>query len=221
MGPSGQYGRWLRQKEVAADVAGTLFMHAGINPSRPAPKSIDEINDRARTEIRRLDSFRQRLVAERLALPSFSLQQIIDVAVAEMQNAARALARAKAEGGNPPALDRDLLREAQDLMDIATWSLVDPEGPMWFRGYAQWNEASTAPQIPALLDGMKLSRIVVGHTPTEDRRIQARYGGRVVIIDTGMLRSVYKGNPAALEIAGESMKAIYLDSEEQLAPELR
>jgi hypothetical protein len=105
MSPSGRYGRWLRDKPVAAEVRATLFMHAGINPSRPTPKSIDEVVDRARAEIRRLDSYRQRLASRRLALPSFTLQQVLDVSVAELQHATMLLAAAKAEGQPAPALD--------------------------------------------------------------------------------------------------------------------
>ena len=79
-----------------------------------------------------------------------------------------------------------------------------------------WDEAATSAQVTAFLDQMKLARIVVGHTPTNDRRIVTRYGGRVVTIDTGMLASAYMGVPSALEIVGTRMKAIYPDGEVEL-----
>jgi hypothetical protein len=216
MAPSGTYGRWLRDKPIAAQIGDTLFMHAGINPARPTPKSIAEVNERARTEVRRLDAFRQRLANRRLALPTFNLQQMLDVAVAELRQANLVLAAAKAEGQQPPALDIDTLREAQALMDIAKWSVIDPDGPLWFRGYAQWQEAETAPQVFGLLDTMKLTRIVVGHTVTPTRKITARYDGRVVVIDTGMLTRTYNGTPAALELTNGTLKAIYPTGEEAL-----
>ncbi|HUE88233.1 MAG TPA: metallophosphoesterase [Vicinamibacterales bacterium] len=209
MSPRGAYGRWLRDKHIAAKVGDTLFMHAGINPARPAPRSIDEVNSKARAEIRRLDQYRQRLVRSRLADDSATLQQVLDVTATELQRASEAIALAKAEGTPLPELDVPLLREAQQLMDIATWSLVDPEGPMWFRGYAQWDEAATTPQVFGLLDALKVTRIVVGHSVTADRKIATRFGGRVYLIDTGMLASAYKGTPSALEISGGSVKPIY------------
>ena len=70
--------------------------------------------------------------------------------------------------------------------------------------------------MTAFLDQMKLARIVVGHTPTADRRIHTRFGGRAVTIDTGMLASYFMGNPSALEITGDRLKAIYPDSEVEL-----
>jgi len=216
MGPDGLYGQWIRGKDIATIVGDTLFMHAGLNPSRPAPKSIDEVNERARDEVRRLDTHRKRLVDRRLGLNFFSLQQVVDVSIFELQLATQALAAAKEAGEQPPSLDLPTLKESQNLMEIAKWSLIDPEGPLWFRGYAVWDEAATTTQVTAFLDQMKLARVVVAHTPTTDRRIVTRYGGRVVTIDTGMLTPVYKGQPSALEIVGERMKAIYPDGEVDL-----
>jgi hypothetical protein len=209
MSPSGTYGRWLRGKAIAAQVGDTLFMHAGINPERPAPKSIASVIDITRDEIRRLDAHRQRLTRRRLALPTFTLQQVLEVSVAELRHATAALEAAKAEGSAPPALDVQILREAQELLEIGKWNIVDPEGPLWFRGYAQWDETSTSPRVFAFLDGLKIGRIVVGHTVTTARKITPRYDGRVVLIDTGMLTSVYAGTPAALEIRTAMLKAIY------------
>jgi hypothetical protein len=217
MTPNGTYGRWLRQKDVAAEIGGTLFMHAGLNPARPAPKSIDEVNERARAEVQRVDSFRQRLVSKRLALPSFTVNQLLDVAVAELQAATQALAKAKAENSNSPVLDLPLLQAAQDMMEMGKWSIFDPEGPLWFRGYAMWDEDTTGTQVTTFLDQLKLTRISVGHTPTPDRKIRMRYGGRVIVMDTGMLQSYFMGTPSALEIAGGTLKAIYPEGEESLS----
>jgi hypothetical protein len=216
MGPDGVYGRWIRGQDVAAMVGDTLFMHAGLNPSRPAPKSIAEVNERVRDEVRRLDAHRKRLADRRLGLDFFSLQEVFGVSVFELKLATQALNAAKEAGQQPPSLDFPTLRESQSVMEIAKWSLLDPEGPLWFRGYATWDEGATTTQVTTFLDQMKLARVVVGHTPTTDRRIITRYGGRVVVIDTGMLATVYKGQPSALEIVGPRMKAIYPDGEVEL-----
>jgi hypothetical protein len=214
--PNGPYGRWLREKDIAAIVDGTLFMHAGLNPSRPAPASIAEVNDRVRAEVRRLDAFRKRLSDKRFATAAFDLQEYLDATVVELQLASAAITAAKTEGKELPPLDVPFLKEAQEIVNIAKWSVVEPEGPLWFRGWATWPEDSTAAQTLAFLDQMKLTRIVVGHTPTADRRIGVRYGGRVVTIDTGMLAPYFMGNASALEIAGGRMKAIYADGEVDL-----
>ena len=214
VGPSGVYGKWFRDKDIAAVIDGSLFMHAGLNPTRPAPRSLNDVNNQVRTEVRRLDAWRRRLVDRRAALPFFSFQEVLDVSVAELQMATAELQAAKTEA-REPNLDLAFLREAQEITtSIATWSLVDPQGPLWYRGWASTpDDAATAAPMLAFLDQMKLARIVVGHTPTSDRRIHTRFGGRVATIDTGMLAPYFMGNPSALEIAGDQLKAIYPDSE--------
>jgi hypothetical protein len=64
----------------------------------------------------------------------------------------------------------------------------------------------------------KAGRIVVAHSPLQVRRIITRVGGTVVLIDTGMLASTYKGRPSALEIAGNDLFAIYEDGRVPLVP---
>jgi hypothetical protein len=63
-----------------------------------------------------------------------------------------------------------------------------------------------------------VSRVVVGHTVTPSRKITTRYAGRVILIDTGMLARAYQGTPAALEISGTTLKAIYPTEEVILTP---
>ena len=91
--------------------------------------------------------------------------------------------------------------------------LRDPEGPLWFRGYAEGLRSMTA-QVNSFLDSMKLARIVVAHTPTAERRAVTRYGGRVVTIDTGMLASHMRAQRARNRRG--FAKAIYPDGEAEL-----
>jgi hypothetical protein len=83
VGPRGQYGAWLRSKPIVTEYAGSIFMHAGIAPSL-APTKLDDLNDRVRDEVTRMDRFVQRLVDAKLALPIFTLQEILQVASNEI-----------------------------------------------------------------------------------------------------------------------------------------
>ena len=91
-------------KDIATVIGDSLFMHAGLNPSRPAPKSIDEVNDRVRDEVRRLDAHRKRLADGRLGLSFFGLQEVINVSIFELQLATQAIAAAKGTVTAPPSL---------------------------------------------------------------------------------------------------------------------
>jgi hypothetical protein len=214
VGPRGQYGAWLRGKPIVTEYAGTIFMHAGIAPSL-APTKLDDLNDRVRDEVRRMDGFVQRLIDAKLALAFFTLQEILQVASNEIRVANAMIAAAK-EGGQ--ALDRSklnipLLTEAEEITKIEQWTVVKPEGALWYRGFATLPDNPAGAPFAALLERYGAKRFVTGHTPQQDGRITVRYGRRVILIDTGMLTDFFKGRASALEIDGEKLTSIYADGE--------
>jgi len=217
MGPRGSYGEWLRDKPVILQHEGSIFMHAGLAPDT-APATLEAVNTRVRDEVRRLDRFLARLVDEKRALPFFTLQEMLQVAAHEITAANALMAAAKAAGTEPDRsqLNVSLLLEAQEILKIGRWTVADGEGALWYRGLATLPDNPTGGPFAALLARYGARRFVTAHTPLPDRRITARFGGRVILIDTGMLAD-YRGRPAALQIDGESMTAIYEDQRVPLA----
>jgi hypothetical protein len=210
LSPRGPYGRWLRGRPIAAQVGDSVFMHAGPNPATVV--TVAELNAKAKQEIERFDRFLQRLVEARLARPWFRFEDILAVAAAEVRWTAGILAAAKEKGETPnlEGIDVELVREASEILQIGTWSLLAGDGPLWYRGYATADDEALQAPVTGLLDRWKVRRIVVGHTVNRDFRIRARFGS-VFLIDTGMLAPVYKGMPSALEIRGTETTALYAD----------
>jgi hypothetical protein len=99
--------------------------------------------------------------------------------------------------------------EAQEILKIDTWVVVNPEGALWYRGLATEPDDPAGGPFAALLAKYGAKRFITGHTPQQNRSINSRFGGRAVLIDTGMLAAYYKGRPAALEIVGDALTAIY------------
>jgi hypothetical protein len=213
LSPRGRYGAWLRKRDVVTMVGDTIFMHAGLSPSS-APRKLSDVNAALRDEIRRFDQFVDRLVDENLALPSFTLKEIIEVAQQTMSDAAEAVdaARKQKRPLDRTAIDVDLVTAAGDVLKINTWSALEPRGPLWYRGFSTLSERD-ADDIGALLQRYRAARFVTAHTVTSDRRIDVRFGGRVILIDTGMLASVYNGRPSAVRIDGGSLSALYEDQQ--------
>jgi hypothetical protein len=60
-----------------------------------------------------------------------------------------------------------------------------------------------------LLQQFSVKRLVVGHTPTRDGHAVTRFDGKVVKLDAGMNRAVYKGRAAALTIEGDRLAVRY------------
>jgi hypothetical protein len=107
------------------------------------------------------------------------------------------------EGPKPaPAAPRDALA-------------THAEGPLWYRGLAQADEATFGPSLDAVLQAFGVRTVVVAHTVTATGRIESRFGGRVVMIDAGMLPA-FGGHLAALEIGPEGMTALYPDGRVKL-----
>jgi hypothetical protein len=210
--PRGRYGRWLRDKRVAARVDGTLFMHAGPDPLS-TDLDVDAIDLKVRQEIAAFDRFVDRAVAAKVALPFFDLNELLQAAAGEIRAVNTVMAAAKETGEAPDlrGFDIEFVKAAADAITIAEWHLLKESGPLWYRGYAGAPEATLREPVLAFFAKNALTRIVVGHTPSGERRILTRLGGSVVLIDTGMLPA-YKGRPSALEIAGTQLTAVYTDT---------
>lgn len=219
LGPGGAYGKWLRERPIAARIGRSVFMHAGAPPE--TTDSLDALNARARDEIARVDRFVARLSAVGLAEPWFRLEDVLAVAAAEVRwvNGLLELAKEKGEQPDLTGVDVPLVREAAAFTGIGEWSLLDGDGPLWYRGYAMADAAAIEAPLTALLARWDVDRLVVGHTVNRDYRVHSRLGGRIFLIDTGMLAPVYKGRGSALDFDGAAVTAIYGDGQrEEVAP---
>jgi hypothetical protein len=212
LAPDGVYGRWLRTRQAAVKVGDTVFLHGGVSPDM-APGSIDDLNRQVAREIKTFDDYRAHLTASGAILPFFTLQEVLDACRAELQ--ALAAAQSAAEPEREPiltGLNQRHLDVLQGVTRLGSWMVLNPNGPLWFRGYATWSSEQGAPQIGRLLEKYKARRFVVGHTIVGGMRIAPRFDRRVFLIDTGMLSTYYAGGRAsALEIAGGTVVAIYGD----------
>jgi hypothetical protein len=205
LAPDGPYGRWLLGLPVAVIVNDSLFMHAGPSAA-VSGMSVTDLNTRYRTAIVEYVQLSRRL-------EQAGLLQAGDAFDARPRLAAERLA-ARATAGTPdPGLDDAI--KAFERADSAP--LLNPEGPNWYRGAALCHEVAEADVLAPLLEQFRVARVVVGHTPTRDLRAVTRFDGRVVKLDTGMNRAVYKGRGAALTIDGATLSVRYAGEPQPVA----
>jgi hypothetical protein len=215
MAPDGKYGRWLRSRPAVARVGDTLFVHGGLSPALAGvvPK-LEDLNRRVSEEIALFDAARRHLLERRLALPWFTLDELLQVARSELDARGPKAAPSQPEAQQAtPAEDPETQRHVgllEALLKSGSWLLVHPDGPLWFRGYATWTDEEGAASIASVLTTYNAARIVVGHT--QDHAVRMRWDGKVFLIDSGMLSSYFQGGRASiLELAAGKVTAIYLD----------
>jgi hypothetical protein len=196
--PDGNLGVWLRSLPAVVRVDGLLFVHGGLTEVTAAlPEA--EINMRVAQEVAAFDRVRTWLVSRRMLLSTAPATQVAAAALQVLE---------ALEGGaqleRPPQTD-----DLRAFRQLESWFLVNPEGPLWFRGYATWSDEEGAPRIDAILRTAGVRAAIAGHTPRSSAAIEERWNRKVFLIDTGMLASHYGGRPSALEFSGGEVRAVY------------
>ena len=115
------------------------------------------------------------------------------------------------------AVRREITVDIEKTRSAPAESLAAGEdGPLWYRGLAQQPEGF-ASNVDDILAKQNARAIVIGHTLAPASRITARFGGKVVQIDTGMQAAyVENGRASVLEIRDGVFTAIYTDRRDVL-----
>jgi hypothetical protein len=205
----GRYGKWLRTKPILAEIDGTVFMHAGIDLEF-SKDTLDALNKRADREIGEWDAGVRWMQEKKLVQPSMRFAEVVNAARTEIERLNTIAETDKAK------LPPDAPKTASLLLpiaNIASSSLFNPQGPLWFRGFATWPDADGSARMSALLKHHNVKRFVTGHTVQPDGRITPRFGGTLFLIDTGMLDGKFwpSGRPSALELTAAAANPIYVE----------
>ena len=110
-------------------------------------------------------------------------------------------------------VQRDLAAAPVPAEKITSLLSATEDGPLWYRGMASEPEAAFEPMLDSILKRLGARAVVIGHTPLPSGQITTRFGGRVVLIDTGMLGGEFfkTGAASALETRDGALAAIYDD----------
>src|SRR5690606_18257930 len=127
--------------------------------------------------------------------------------------------RRNAESEPEPETETETAAMLEELGALNEAPEIGAGGPLWYRGSIYCKPILERPVIDAALERLDAERAVVGHTPTQDRRVHALHDGRLVTLDTGMLTEYYSGRPAALVIESGETYVQYLDPNERLPVE--
>ena len=191
-----------------------LYLHGGLNWEITNP--VQKLNERIRLELKLFDDYVDYLTRHDVILPFSRMGQMMGAVQREVDHWESV---STVENG-PQAPTTDHLSILKKFLGIGNWLSVHPEGPLWFRGYAQWSEKEGPARVEAVLKTHGVDHIVVGHTPMLATGIRTRFSGRIILIDTGLYTDFYSGGqPSALEIHDGEFHAIYLADRRELLPD--
>ncbi|MGQ0835928.1 MAG: metallophosphoesterase [Gammaproteobacteria bacterium] len=194
--PSGRYGKWLLDRPALIRIGDVVFMHGGLPPLL-TNTTLTSINETLRADVATYVRALHRLRHARLI--------DIDTAFAERV----ALARQRLANAPTSPQSDELPRTIDELERSGASPVHDPRGPLWYRGTALCNSLYETDIARAALQSLQAKEVVIGHTVTPSLRVTTRLDGLATMLDTGMLKAVYRGRPAALVLEGESRKVIY------------
>jgi hypothetical protein len=195
----GTYGQWLRKHDAIAVVDGNVFLHGGISPELKG-LSFDEINRKIHQELNDFDACREYLQVQKAALPFFTVDEIVGAAKQELE--IQKQKRSQGIGEN---------KTLERCTTLESWFIIHPDGPLWFRGFATWDDSEGSTNIQELIQKYKITRFITAHTVMPDGQIRSRFNGQVYLIDTGMLSGSFfpGGRASALEITDGKVTPIY------------
>ena len=204
-GPKGEYGRWFRSHDAVAKVGDAIFVHAGLDPDLHY-KSVEEINKRVHEELAAFDLYWKELCEAKVIWPYMTLNE----AIHQAQNVYRA-----AQSGTYTITPYAHSSIVNFLRNLPNWSIISPQGPLWYRGLAQDPEAPLQEKLNSMLAGLKADYIVMGHTVVSRQGITVRFDHHAFLIDTGMNEAFFQGRPSALVFESGRIMAEYANGEQQ------
>ena len=97
------------------------------------------------------------------------------------------------------------------FVDAASESVLGANGPLWYQGTAGCRPLIEGPRLTSYSSRLVTTRRAPcrrGSHPDAEARGGMRLQGKVYVIDTGMLNSVYRGNSRALELTSEGIRVL-------------
>lgn len=203
-GADGTYGRWLLDRPILITIDDWTFVHGGL-PQMVADLGAESVNRQLLDDLSAyMETWRKILATDPLLIytPFWTRAETVKL-------------RAEELGAE------QLGQLGERLGELTESPIFNVNGPTWYRGDAMCNAIPEIPVTEAALAQLGARYFAIGHTVTPDRRVTWRwrtYENRVLMTDTGMLRSHYRGRPAAVILSGANPEVVYLDESGTQSP---
>ena len=198
----GKYGNWLLSKPIIIVINETAFVHGGLSPM-VREMGLEGVNGGLRSELVEYANQLEVLFEAGALLPTDNFHKQPGLLAGFM-----------------PSLDSDakIIEAMSAVKELNNSGLHTMEGPLWYRGNIACGKLIEADRIASTLQAIGATRVVIGHTPTPNRRVLERFDGLVIEVDTGMLNGYYRGSANILVIEDDEILVVNEHGGEPLAP---
>jgi Calcineurin-like phosphoesterase len=183
---TGSLGQWLSEQPFVIKVNDKVYMHGGI-AKIAAEESLQELNKKLQGEFQGFLAAMQTLEAAGQMPLYVSYHDRLGFLNARVEEFVAA---------NPDS-QAPWFEQVRQVFDAQEALVFDPDSPIWYRGTATCHPLAESFNTEQFLKKVGAKQLVMGHTPTRGD-VQSRMEGLAIRLDTGMLRSVYKGRASAL-----------------------
>lgn len=202
----GHIGSWLMQQPLALKVNDKVYMHGGI-ASSVSEETLESLNKKVKGELR---SFLD-------ANDALHKAGVMPWYVGYYDRLAFLNERALAYAAKRPQKEAAWYEPMRKSFEAQEYFVFADDSPNWYRGTAVCHPYAESFNTERFLKRAGAKQLVMGHTPTGGEVIE-RMDGLAIRLDTGMLKSVYKGRAAAL-VSGDGDDYVhYLGSNKRAQP---
>lgn len=202
----GAIGSWLLQQPFVIRVNDKVYMHGGI-ASDVSEDSLKDLNGKLQGELREfLDS-----------MDTLRAAGVMPWHVSYNDRLGFLNARAEEFVAANPKKQADWFPALQQVFEAQKAFVFSEDSPNWYRGTAMCHPYSESFNTERFLKRVGAKQLVMGHTPTRGD-VHVRMDGLAIRLDTGMLKSVYKGRASALVSLGGTDYVHYLGSSAKASP---
>ncbi len=179
--PSGAYGDWLLGQPAMIVINDNAFVHGGLSTDIIAYGGL-ALNRTLADELPQLVALGGELIVRGVLPLNADFLHTDSLPTSHATAPDPALVKLRELAGNP---------------------IYGDHGPFWYRGNSLCHPLLEQDELRRTLHSLGVERVVVGHSLTRSRKPTSRLAGQVMMLDTGMLASHYRGKGYALIIEGD------------------
>lgn len=181
----GKYGQWLRKLPFILQINDQMFTHGGLS-TQIADGNLEEVNTRLKDMLVQYAQNWQSLILEQQLSPTIGFHKTGDML---------------------DTLPKSLIKK--ELIEAKTSLVFSKQSPTWYRGNALCHPYFEQDNLIATLAHFDATRLWVGHTTNQSKKPLSRLNGHLMLMDTGMLSSHYRGEPWVAKFSRTSPAKYY------------